>query len=335
MRFVVYALLLSACIITCFTGCSQPTSPLVIYSARKSHLIQPLIDKFSAETGIPVQLITDKAGVLTQRLLVEKDRTTADILMTVDVGQLWNAQQHGLFQPIQSTTLSKNVPASYRDPNGHWYGLSLRARTIVYHTDRVDPKILSTYEALATPQFAGKLVLRTSKKVYNQSLVAMLIHHVGNNAMADIVSGWVQNLAIPVRSSDTDVLKQILAGQGDIGIVNTYYLARLLAEDSSLPLTVFWPNQETTGTHVNISGAGVLTHSDQPAIAQQFLEWLSLPDNQHHFAELNYEYPVHPDVSAHPLVANWGSFKADSSGIHLAGEGQIQAIQLMTSVSYR
>jgi iron(III) transport system substrate-binding protein len=308
---------------------------LVVYSARKEHLIRPLFETYTRETGVEIQYITAKAAVLLQRIKAEGRTTTADLLITVDAGNLWHAAQEGMLQPLASKILTENIPSHLRDPQNRWFGLSVRARTIVYNPQKVAPKELGTYEDLAKPSWKGRLILRTSKKVYNQSLVAMLISEHGNTETEEIVKGWVRNLAAPPFSSDTKVLEAIAAGQGDVGIVNTYYVGRLLKKNPDLPLSIFWPNQAKGGVHVNISGGGIPTHSSNKAGALRLLEWLSSAKAQNLYADVNLEYPANPQVSPHSMIASWGNFKQNPINLENAGKYQAEAIQLMDRAGYR
>ncbi len=308
---------------------------IVVYSARKEHLIRPLFDAYSRETGIKIKYTTGKAAVLLQRIKAEGKNTASDLLITVDAGNLWHAAEQGILQPVDSEILQKNIPDHLRDPGNRWFGLSVRARTIVYATDRVRPENLSTYEDLADPRWKGRLILRTSKKVYNQSLVAMLVAEHGEKQAERIVRGWVNNLSAPPFSNDTKVMKAILAGQGDVGIVNTYYYGRFLKKDPNIPLALFWPNQKSGGVHVNISGAGVTAHARHKAEAVAFLEWLSSQKAQRLFADANLEYPANPKVPWYPLVASWGEFKQNPINLKNAGAFQVKAIQIMDRAGYK
>lgn len=311
------------------------TDPVVVYSSRQEFLIKPLFDRFTAETGIEVQLQTGEEGPLLARLAAEGENTFADVLYTVDAGNLWNAADRGLLAPVHSAALEQHIPAHLRDPEGRWFGLSVRARTIAYAKDRVDPSGLSTYEALAEPQWQGRLCLRTSKKTYNMSLVATMIERHGIPATEAIVKGWVANLAAPVFSSDTLVLEAIAAGQCDVGLVNTYYLGQELQKNPDYPVALFWANQQTTGTHVNVSGAGVTAHAKNPQGALQLLEWLATAEPQYLFSELNLEFPADPAVASVPLVQGWGEFVQDSLNVEAAGRLQAEAVKLMDRVDYR
>jgi iron(III) transport system substrate-binding protein len=328
---LVLALLLFALLLPAVTFADD----LVIYSARKEHLIQPLFDAYTAETGTRISFVTDKAGPLLQRLKAEGKNSRADLLITVDAGNLWHAANEGVLQPVSSAILEQNIPAHLRDPGGHWFGLSERARTIVYSTERVRPADLSTYEALGDKQWRNRLLLRTSKKVYNQSLVAMLIAGHGQEEAEQVVRTWVGNLAASPFSNDTKVMEAILAGQGDVGIVNTYYFGRLQKKNPELKLALFWPNRQAGGVHVNVSGAGVTRHAKNPAAAIRFLEWLSSEKAQNLFADANMEYPVNPRVKAHPAVTAWGSFEPSTQNLADAGRLQSDAIMLMDRAGYR
>lgn len=308
---------------------------LVVYSARKEHLIAPIFQAYTAKTGVEIDFITGKEAALVQRILSEGKRTPADILITVDAGNLWYAAKAGILQPVDSKVLEANIPSHFRDPKNRWFGLSVRARTIAYHTGRVRPETLSTYESLADPEWKGRLVLRTSKKVYNQSLIAMMIQDIGTENTKKVVSGWVGNFAVPPLSSDTKVLEAINSGVGDVGVVNTYYYGRLLKKNPDLPLKLYWPNQKSTGVHVNVSGAGVTTHAKHSDAAVAFLEWVSSKEAQNLFADVNMEYPVNPQNQANPMVQAWGNFKANPRNVASAGQYQAEAIRLMDEAGYK
>jgi len=332
MRSVIFSVLLS---LIGLPLASLAADEVVVYSARKEHLIKPLFEAFEKETGIEVKYITDKAGPLLQRLKAEGKRSPADMLMTVDAGNLWHAAESGVLASIQSDILDKAVPAHLKDPQNRWYGITVRARTIVYNKDKVKPGELSTYEALAGEKWQGRLCLRTSKKVYNQSLVAMLISRHGEQQAAKIVSGWVNNLALPPFSNDTKTMQAVSSGQCDVAIVNTYYFGRLENKDPQINLALFWPNQQSSGVHVNVSGAGITQHAKHKKEAQQLLEWLVSDKAQSMLAGLNMEYPVNADVAIPQQVKNWGEFKADDTNLSEAGRLQTRAVKLMDKSGYR
>jgi iron(III) transport system substrate-binding protein len=318
----------------CVAAAAQ-ADEIVVYSARNEQLIKPLFDAYAKETGDTIKFVTDKEGPLMQRLKAEGAGTPADILLTVDAGNLWQARQMQLLKPVKSEVLESNIPAHLRDADNYWFGFSVRARTIVYNTQRVKPEQLSTYEDLADAKWKKRLCLRTSKKVYNQSLVAMMIAEHGEQKTENMVRGWVANLATDVFPDDTKMMEAIAAGQCDVGIANTYYYGRLLQKKPGLPLKLFWPNQSSSGVHVNVSGAGLTVHAKHEAAAVRFLEWLSMPKAQKMFADVNLEYPANPAVQPDPAVAGWGAFKQNPINVARAGELQTAAVKLMDRANYK
>jgi len=324
-----------------FTAAALPASAeeVVVYSARNEQLIKPLFDAYTRDTGVRIKFITDKEGPLMARLKAEGRNTLGDMLLTVDAGNLWEASEEGLLRPITSKVLEANVPAHLRDPDHEWFGLSVRARTIVYNTGRVKPAELSTYEDLASPKWKGRLCLRTSKKVYNQSLVAMMITEYGEGKTEDMVRGWVGNLATSPFPDDTSAMEAVAAGQCDVTLVNTYYFGRLMRKKPDLRLAIFWPNQnlnnKASGVHVNVSGAGVTRHARNPAGAQKLIEWLSSGKAQNLFADVNLEYPVNPKVAPDKTVAAWGSYRQNLINVKEAGSLQAKAVKLMDRAGYK
>lgn len=308
---------------------------LVVYSARKDHLIRPLFEEYTKKTGVEIKFTTDKAGALFTRLKAEGARTPADILITVDAGNLWQAAEAGLLKSLDSEALERDVPAHLRDPQGRWFGLSKRARTIVYKKGQVDPAELSTYAALGDEQFKDRLCLRTAKKVYNQSLVAGMIEQMGAEAAEKVVKSWVNNLAVDVFSSDTKLIEAIVSGPCEVGVANTYYLGRLQRDKPDLPVGIYWPNQKDGGVHVNVSGAGVVKHSDQTEAAQALIEWLASSEAQEKFASLNLEFPVKQSVAVDPIVKAWGEFKEDDISVARFGALQAESVKLMDRAGYR
>ncbi|NNF52287.1 MAG: extracellular solute-binding protein [Gammaproteobacteria bacterium] len=316
-------------------GCAPTDSSLVVYSSRNEELIKPVFDIYSEMTGVEISYVTDDAGPLVERLRAEGANTPADLLLTVDAGNLWYAAEQDILRSVDSATLQRNIPAYLRDEAGRWFGLSLRARTIVYSKDRVDPGELSTYAALGDEKWRGRLCLRTSRKVYNQSLVAMLIAQDGEARTEQTVRSWVDNLATDVFSNDTALMQAMVAGQCDVGIVNSYYFGRLQEKNPEIALALFWPDQQSSGVHVNVSGAGVTRHAPHAEKAIAFLEWLSTDVPQRIFAERNHEYPANPAVDPDPLVSAWGEFKASETPLSKAGELQSAAVRLMDRAGYR
>lgn len=308
---------------------------IVVYSARNEQLIKPLFDAYTKSTGTHIKFVTDKEGPLLQRLKSEGTNTPADMLITVDAGNLWQAAHEGLLQPVESPVLNGAIPTHLRDKDNLWFGLSVRARTIVFNNKRIKASDLSTYEDLADPKWKGRLCLRTSKKVYNQSLVAMLIAQHGEEKTEAIVRGWVKNLATDVFADDVQMMNAIAAGQCDVGMANTYYYGRLMQKHPDLPLQLFWPNQNSSGVHVNVSGAGITKHAKHRAEAVHFLEWLASEQAQHMFADVNLEYPANPAVKPDPTVAAWGTFKQNEINVAQAGEFQAAAVKLSDRAGYK
>lgn len=308
---------------------------VVVYSARGEQLLKPIVEAYKKETGVNVKLVSDKEGPLMERLRAEGRNSPADLLLTVDAGNLWQAERLGLLKAVNSPVLDANIPAHLRDPANQWYGLSIRARTIFYNTQKVKPSQLSSYADLADPKWKGKLCLRTSKKVYNQSLVGMMLAEMGPAKTEQVVKGWVGNLAAAPFPDDTKMLEAIAAGQCEVGIANTYYYGRMMEKSPKLPVGIFWADQAGKGAHVNISGAGVTRHARNEKGAVKFLEWLSSEKAQNMFADVNMEFPVNPKVKPDARVAAWGDFKHNYINVSNAGARQAEAVKLMDRAGYK
>ena len=312
-----------------------------LYSARKEALIKPLLDRFTEQTGIEVKLVTGKADALLQLLKSEGANSPADLLLTVDAGNLHRAKEAGLTQVVESAAMTAAVPENYRDPDGHWVGLSLRARPILYATERVEPSELSTYEALADPKWKQRICIRSSSNVYNQSLVAALIFANGEAATEAWAEGLVANMARPPMGGDRDQIKAAAVGECDIAIANTYYLAGMLSSENPAErepaeqVAIFWPNQDGRGAHVNVSGAAVTAAAKHPQIAVQLLEFLLSPESQAWYAQTNGEYPVREGVEISPVLAAWGEFKADDLNLETLGELNDEALRLMDRAGWK
>lgn len=310
-------------------------SELVIYSARADNLLKPIVAKYEQQTGVKIKLVNDKAGVLVEKIKAEGNNTPADLLITVDGGNLWQAAQQNILKPVNSPILEANIPPQFQDPQNRWFVMSVRARTIFYNPTKVNPNQLSTYADLSTAKWKGKLCLRTSDNVYNQSLVATMIPHNGLPQTQKILKGWVDNLATKPFANDTALLEAIDAGRCDVGIANTYYYGRLLDSKPAINVKPFFANQKWQGTHVNVSGIGLVKYSKNAAQAQKFMEWLSSADAQNLFADLNSEYPANPRINPSAKVAKWGTFKQDIINVSVAGKNQKQAIILMKKAGYQ
>jgi iron(III) transport system substrate-binding protein len=304
---------------------------LVVYTHRNEQLIKPLFETYTKETGIPVEFLTGEPGPLFERIKAEGAGTPADIFLSVDAGSLWQAEKEGLFQPLKSKALNSAIPAHLRSANGTWYGLSLRSRTVFYNKEKVKAEELGDYASFADPKWKGRLCLRTSKKVYNQSLVAMMIAQMGEKKAAEAVKGWVANLATDVFDNDTKLLEAIDKGVCQVGFANTYYLGRLVKEGKAPNVAVYFPKD----THMNVSGGGILKHSKHKAEAEKFMVWLVSPTAQKMFADSNMEYPVVAGVDPDPIVKAWGEPKPSKLPLSKAGELQRQAILLMERAKYK
>ena len=313
----------------------EPADELTIYTSRQPQLIEPIVEKFTLETGIKVNFLSGNAQELMERIDVEGDNSRADIFMTVDAGVLWQAAERDIFKSTNSKILEENIPSYLRDPENKWFGLSKRARTIVYSNDQFNDNDFSTYEDLADPKWKGKLCLRTSKKVYNRSLMASMIDTYGFEKAKEVVTGWISNLATEVFSNDTNALKAVSSGQCGLTIVNTYYLARLLDDPQYNNLTLFWANQNDRGVHINISGAGIVKTSKNKEAATLLLEYLSSEEAQDFYASANKEYPVLAGAMVHESIKDWGEFTEDNINVGKLGTLQKEAVFLAQEVGYK
>ena len=311
------------------------TGELTIYTSRQPQLLEPILEKFSEETGIKVNLLSGNAQELMERIVIEDDKSRADIFMTVDAGVLWQAAERNIFSETKSEILEANVPSYLRDPSGKWFGLSKRARTIVYSSDQFSESDFSTYEDLANSKWKGKLCLRTSKKVYNRSLIASMIDAYGFDKAKEVVAGWVSNLTTEVFSNDTNALKAVSSGQCGVTIVNTYYLARLSDDTKYDNLKLFWANQDDRGVHVNISGAGIVKSSKNKEDAQILLEYLSSEKAQDFYASANKEYPVLDSASVDDSIKVWEDFLEDDINVSKLGVLQKEAVFIAQETGYK
>jgi len=316
-------------------SCAKDSSELTVYTSRQPQLIEPIVEQFTNETGIKVNLLSGNAQELMERIDIEGEDSPADIFMTVDAGVLWQAAERDILAKIDSEILNENIPAHLRDSKNEWFGLSKRARTIVFSSDQFKDNDFSTYEDLADPKWKGKLCLRTSKKVYNRSLIASMIDAYGFDKSKEVVSGWVSNLATEVFSNDTNALKAVSSGQCGVTIVNTYYLARLLDDPEYNNLSLFWANQNDRGVHVNISGAGVVKTSKNKKNAILLLEYLSSNKAQDFYASANKEYPVLVGAKIDESIENWGSFSEHTINVSKLGSLQKEAVFLAQEVGYK
>jgi iron(III) transport system substrate-binding protein len=312
-----------------------------VYSARKEALIKPLLDKFSTETGITVNFVTAKGDALLARLQSEGRNSPADVLITTDAGRLYRAKEAGVLQPVTSEKLQQLVPENLRSTDNDWFGLSIRARAIVYSKDRVKSSELGTYEALAGPEWKGRICIRSSGNIYNQSLVAGMLATQKEDNTEAWLHGFVANFAKPPQGGDRDQVKAVAAGQCDIAIVNSYYLGAMVKSDDQAEraaaeqVAIFWPNQADRGTHINISGAGVTAHSKNRENAVALIEFLASDESQRWYGEVNNEFPIRDDVAASELLRSWGSFKADTVNASELGRLNAAAVMAMDRANWK
>jgi len=312
-----------------------------IYSARQEGLIKPQLDAFTAATGIKTNLVTGDAKELVQRLKSEGANSPADLLLTTDAGNLGLAKEAGLFQKVGSATLEQAIPAKYRDPEGHWFGLGVRARPIFYVVGKMDPAKVSTYEALASPDLKGEILVRSSGHIYNQSLLASMIAHHGPEKAEAWAKGVAANLARKPQGGDRDQIRAGAAGEGGVVISNSYYYAQMLASskaedrEAARKLKVAWPNQDGRGTHVNISGGGVVATAKNREHAVALLEYLVSDEAQRIYAERGQEYPVKPGVPPSAELQSLGAFKADDLNLAALGKHNAEAVKIFDRVGWR
>ncbi|MDZ7706089.1 MAG: Fe(3+) ABC transporter substrate-binding protein [Trueperaceae bacterium] len=311
-----------------------------VYSSRHYDTDIALFESFTDLTGIEVNLIEGGSDELIERIVSEGDNSPADVLITVDAGRLWRAQEAGLLTTVDSPVLNAAIPENLRDSDNEWFALTRRVRAIVYNPETVDPSELSTYEDLATDQWEGRVLIRSSNNVYNQSLVASLIAAEGVDAEA-WANGIVENLARPPQGGDTDQIRAVAAGEGDVAVVNHYYYARLIASEDPADqevanaVDIFFPNQDGRGTHVNVSGAGVVATGPNQTNAIRFIEFLTTPRAQEIFAGGNNELPVLEGVEVSDIVENFGDFKTDDLNVSALGENNPEAVRIMDRAGWR
>ncbi len=313
-----------------------------VYSGRKENLIKPLLDRFTAATGIKTNLVTAGADKLLTRLKSEGRNTPADVFITVDAGRLYRAKKAGVFASIDDDVLNAAVPAHLRDPEGNWVGLSQRARVIFYAKDRVKAGDLTRYEDLASDKWKRKVCIRGSGNIYNQSLVAAMLAADGPQATEQWAKGLVGNMARPPKGGDRDQIKAAAAGQCDIAIANTYYYGMMLTSEkdpvqmkAAQAMGVIWPNQQDRGAHVNISGAGITKYAKNPDNALKLLQFLVSPQSQQWYAKVNFEYPVNAKAEISELVKSWGNFKSDKLNLDVLGKNNAEAVRIMDRAGWK
>jgi iron(III) transport system substrate-binding protein len=315
---------------------------LNLYSSRHYQTDEALYSNFTKLTGIKVNRIEAAEDPLIERIRNEGARSPADVLVTVDAGRLWRAEQLGLFQAVKSPTLESRIPEAYREPGGHWYGFSLRARAIAYNKDKVKAGEITTYEQLADPKWKGRICMRSSTNIYNLSLMGALIDHLGDQKAEAWAKAVRTNLAQDPKGGDTDQLKAVAAGQCDVTVSNQYYYARLARSQKpderaiADKIAIVFPNQATWGTHVNISGAGVLKNAPNRQSAIKFLEYLASDEAQRYFAEGNNEWPVVAGVkTSNPVLTKLGDFKRDPLNVAVFGRHQPNSQKIYDRVAWK
>lgn len=312
-----------------------------LYTDRHYESDEKLYEEFTKDTGIKVNVVKGNSDELIERLDREGTDTQADLFITADAGRLYRAKEKGLLQAVTSETLSKNIPENLRDKDNNWFGLTMRARVLVYNKDKVNPEELSTYEDLTDSKWKGKVLVRSSSAIYNQSLIASFIAINGEEAARQWTKGIVSNMARGPKGNDRDQAKAVVAGEGDVAIMNTYYIG--LMSKSSDPeevkvaqkVGVFFPNNNTTGTHVNVSGVGLTRNAKNKENAVKFMEFLTSEKAQKQFAEANFEYPANPKVEAVELLKSWGDFNRQTIDLSKLGEYNKKAQEIMNEVGWK
>jgi iron(III) transport system substrate-binding protein len=320
-------------------ACSTPVlaQEINVYSHRQPELIQPLVDAFTAETGIAVNVAFVDKG-MAERLVAEGDRGPADLVLTIDIARLMQVVDAGVTQPVQSDVLEANIPESLRDPNDQWFGLTTRARIVYASKDRVAPGEVTTYEDLASEKWRGRICSRSGLHDYNVALLGAVIAHYDEATATAWAEGLKANLARKPDGGDRDQVKAIAAGECDIAIGNTYYMGQMLADPEQVPaaesVNIVFPTFENGGTHVNISGIAMTKSAPNRENALKFMEWLSGDAAQKIYAEMNHEYPVKPGVERSALVASWGEFTQDSKTLAEIAAQRPAAVKIMETVNF-
>ena len=324
-------------VVGAFVGVVVATSgggdDLTVYTARSHYGDEKPFESYAANERTDLTLFGGSASELFERLNSEGDATKGDLLITVDGANLWRAEDAGLLLPIRSAVLDENVPAELRDPEGEWYGLTLRARTIMRSTDRVGESEVTTYAGLGDPRWKGRVCLRSGTSEYNVSFVADRIAKDGEQETRQMLERWMDNDPA-VLGSDTDVLEAIADDRCDVGFTNSYYLGRELEEDGGFPVAPVWADQDGRGTHVNLSGVAVVKASDRPEAATQLVEYLTSPAQQEAFAQNNHEFGVAPGIETTGEIARFGGFKRDPIDVAGAGEHLEDAVRMMNDVGW-
>ncbi|EPC02878.1 iron deficiency-induced protein A [Litchfieldella anticariensis FP35 = DSM 16096] len=314
---------------------------LNVYSARHYDSDERLYDAFTEQTGIKVNILEGDSDQLIERIRREGEASPADVMITVDAGRLWRAEQENIFESVESEVLNERVPESMRHPEGKWFGFSQRVRAIFYNPDNIDPSEIGSYEDLADPNLEGDICIRSSNNIYNQSLLASLIEHHGAEGAEEWAQGVVNNFARQPEGGDTDQILGVASGECDVAVANHYYYVRLLKSDDGSEreaadkVEILFPNQDGRGAHVNVGGAGVVKGAPNHDNAIRFLEFLASDEAQEIFAYGNYEYPVVEGVKKDEVLESWGDFKKDGINVSILGENNPKAIRIFDRVGWR
>lgn len=314
---------------------------LNLYSSRHYQTDDALYAEFTRQTGIVINRLEADGSALLERLKNEGENSPADIYITVDVGRLWAAESAGLFAAVESEILNRRIPAHLRHPDGLWFGFATRARLIVYNPELVDPAALGRYEDLADPRWQGQVCIRSSGNIYNLSLLAGMIAHLGAEAAEEWARGVVANFARDPQGGDTDQIRAVASGECSVAVANSYYYARLLRSDDPRDQAVIaktgviFPNQDDRGTHVNISGAGMIVSAPNRANAVRFLEYLASDAAQRYFADGNNEYPVVENLPLSPALEEMGAFKGDEINVSVSGANQAEAQRVFDRAGWK
>lgn len=320
---------------------TQKKQEVNVYTHRHYKADQELFARFEKETGIKVNVVNAKADELIQKMVIEAEQSPADVLITVDAGRLVRAKNKGLLQSANSTFLTKTIPNHLKDADNNWFALTKRARVIVYNPLKIKEQELSTYQALTQEKWKNKILIRSSGNIYNQSLLASIIANKGEEEASKWASGIVANMARSPKGNDRDQIKAVVAGEGDLAIVNTYYIGKLLNSKNpdevkvANAIKIFFPNQNTNGTHINVSGAGVAKYAPNKDNAIKFIEFLVSKESQEVFANSNYEYPINKEVPISDLLKSWGTFKEDTLSLTKLGENNKKAVMVFDIAKWK
>ncbi|MDN6298550.1 MAG: Fe(3+) ABC transporter substrate-binding protein [Halomonas sp.] len=312
-----------------------------LYSARHYDSDERLYEAFTEETGIDVNVLEGDSDQLIERIQREGVASPADVMMTVDAGRLWRAEEEGIFQSVESDLLNERVPEAMHHPDGLWFGFSQRARAIFYNRENFDPSEIASYEDLADPKFKGEVCIRSSNNIYNQSLLASMVEHKGADGAEEWAQGVVDNMARDPEGGDTDQIRGVASGECDLAVANHYYYVRLLKSDddadreAARKVGIIFPNQDGRGTHVNVGGAGVVKNAPHHDNAVRFLEFLASDTAQHIFASGNNEFPVVEGIHKDSVLESWGNFKKDDVNVSVLGENNPEAVRIFDRVGWR